>query len=247
MEREEYDRSYTLERGHWWFRGKREAVRALLRRIGTSCPSPGEVVLDVGCGTGGALEVLGPPGFAVGIDDHEEALLLARRRGRIRPVRATAVALPVASGSVDRLFLLDVLEHVPDDRSALCEVRRALRPGGTAVVHVPAHPSLWSPHDEVMHHVRRYRRSELVEKLVEAGLEPVVVTYTFAGILLPATVVRWWKRRSGGEIRADFGLVPRWANHALLGWQRCEAALLRRVSLPFGLSLAAVARPDGAS
>lgn len=245
MEHEEYDRMYALEREHWWFRGKREAVRALLRRAGIGTPARGEVVLDVGCGTGAALEALGPPGIAVGIDDHEEALDFARRRGPVRPLRATATALPVAGGSVHRLFLLDVAEHVPDDCALFGEVLRVLRGDGVAVVHVPAHPSLWSPHDEVMHHVRRYRRSELVEKLRDAGLEPVAVTYTFAGTLVPAAAIRWWKRRIGSEIRADFGLVPRWANRFLLAWQRGEAAWLRRRSLPFGLSLAAVVRPSG--
>lgn len=243
MEPEEYARLHALERDHWWFRGKRAAVSALLERAGVGPVRTGERIVDVGCGTGATLDAFGPGAVAVGLDDHAEALGFARVRAGARLARADATALPLAGRSVDRVFLLDVAEHVPDDRAAFAEVRRVLRPSGVAVVHVPAHPALWSPHDAAMHHVRRYTRAGLAAALTAAGLEPVVLTWTFAGILLPAAVVRRWKARSVRDGGADFGVAPGWANRPLALWHRLEAAWLRRAGLPFGLSLGAVARP----
>jgi SAM-dependent methyltransferase len=237
---------HRLERDHWWFRGKRAAVAALLERTGAGAPAPGERVVDVGCGTGAVLERFGAGAVAVGIDDHEDALRFAREKSGARLLRADARALPFASGSVDRLFLLDVAEHVPEDARVFDEIRRVLAPRGLAVVHVPAHPRMWSPHDEAMHHVRRYTRAELAARIADARLAPIVLSYTFGGILLPAVLVRAWKRRGGrgaaGE-RADFGVAPAWMNRLLAGWQRAEAAWLGRANLPLGLSLAAVVRP----
>jgi hypothetical protein len=102
---------------------------------------------------------------------------------------------------------------------------------------------MWSPHDEAMHHVRRYTRTELEARIAESGLATLVLTYTFAAILLPAALVRAVKRRDSSGERADFGVSPGWANAPLATWQRIEAAWLRRLDLPFGLSLAAVVRP----
>lgn len=236
---------HAIERTNWWFRGKRAAIAALLERAGWGPPRPGEVVLDIGCGTGAVLETLAPPGIPVGIDDHEVALAFVREHGTQRLLRGNATALPVRSASVGRAFLLDVAEHVGDDRAVFSELRRVLAPDGAGIVHVPAHPALWSPHDEVMHHVRRYRRDELERKLRDAGLDPVVLGWTFAAALPPAAAVRLVKRRAARGPSADFDIVPRRADRLLAAWQRIEAAWLARIPLPFGLSLAALVRPEG--
>jgi SAM-dependent methyltransferase len=239
---------HRLERDHWWFRGKRAAITALLERVGAAPPGPRDLVVDVGCGTGAILERFAAGAVAVGIDDHEDALRHAREKSGALLARSDARALPLPTASVDRLFLLDVAEHVPEDAAVFSEIRRVLKPTGLAVVHVPAHPRMWSPHDEAMHHVRRYTRTELEARIAEAGLAPVLLTYTFGALLLPAAAVRAWKRRgsardSAGE-RADFGVAPRWMNRVLAGWQRVEAAWLARANLPLGVSLAAVLRPE---
>ena len=245
MEPEEYGRMHRLERDHWWFRGKRAAIAALLDRAGAAPPGPRDLVVDVGCGTGAVLERFGAGALAVGIDDHEDALHYARRKSGARLARSDARALPFRTASVERIFLLDVAEHVPEDAAVFAEIRRVLKPTGLAVVHVPAHPRMWSPHDEAMHHVRRYTRAELEARISEAGLSPVLLTYTFGALLLPAVAVRAWKRRGErvADERADFGVAPGWMNRILAGWQAMEAAWLARANLPLGVSLAAVLRP----
>lgn len=246
MEPEEYGRMHRLERDHWWFRGKRAAIAALLGRAGAAPLGPRDLVVDVGCGTGAILERFAAGAVAVGIDDHEDALRYAREKSGALLVRSDARGLPFRSASVDRIFLLDVAEHVPEDAAVFAEIRRVLKPTGLAVVHVPAHPRMWSPHDEAMHHVRRYTRAELERRIAEAGLAAVLLTYTFGALLLPAAAVRAWKRRDDraeARERADFGVAPGWMNRVLAGWQRIEAAWLARANLPIGVSLAAVVRP----
>ena len=238
---------HRLERDHWWFRGKRAAIASLLDRAGASPPGPGDVVVDVGCGTGAILERFAAGAVAVGIDDHADALRYARERSGALLVRSDARGLPFGSGTVDRAFLLDVAEHVPEDAAVFAEIRRVLKPTGLAVIHVPAHPRMWSPHDEAMHHVRRYTRAELESRISEAGLTPILLTYTFGALLLPAAAVRAWKRRDSARAadeRADFGVAPSWMNRILAGWQGIEAGWLARANLPFGVSLAAVVRPE---
>lgn len=241
MELEEYGRLAALERRHWWFRAKRSFVDALLVRARAGPPPPGAVVVDIGCGAGGLLVGQGEGVVTVGLDDHAAALLHARRAGVRRLVQAGATAVPLADGCADRVFLLDVAEHVPDDRRAFAEVRRLLKPDGVALVHVPAHPRLWSRHDEAMHHVRRYTRSELEARLAEAGLEPVALSYTFGALLAPAAVLRLG-RGGARDDGTDFEATPRWADGPLAAWHRLEAAWLRRFGLPFGLSLGAAVR-----
>ena len=236
---------HRLERDHWWFRGKRAAIAALLDRAGVQAPGSRDLVVDVGCGTGAVLERFGAGAMAVGIDDHEDALRYARDKSGALLARSDARTLPFRTASIDQVFLLDVAEHIPEDAAVFAEIRRVLKPTGLAIVHVPAHPRLWSPHDEAMHHVRRYTRSELEARIAEAGLAPVLLTYTFGALLLPAAAVRAWKRRGAepaGE-RADFGVAPAWMNGVLAGWQRIEARWLARANLPIGVSLAAVLRP----
>lgn len=247
MEPEEYGRMHRLERNHWWFRGKRAAIAALLERLGAPCPGPRDVVVDVGCGTGAILERFAAGAVAVGIDDHAEALRHAREKSGALLVRSDARRLPFGGATVDRVFLLDVAEHVPEDAAVFAEIRRVLKPTGLAVIHVPAHPRMWSPHDEAMHHVRRYTRAELETRIAEAGLSPVIVTYTFGALLLPAVAVRAWKRRRparAADERADFGVAPAWMNRLLAGWQGIEARWLARADIPLGVSLAAVVRPQ---
>jgi SAM-dependent methyltransferase len=150
--------------------------------------------------------------------------------------------MPFADASFDLVTCLDVIEHTPDDRCTLRELRRVTRPGGTLVVTVPAYQALWSAHDVVNGHYRRYRVPELRAAAQEAGWCHVRDSYFNALLLAPAAVVRLTRRRSGPDSGcSELGLTPSWLN-GLLEWPlRAEAAMLRGgARLPFGLSLMAV-------
>jgi SAM-dependent methyltransferase len=234
-----------LEDHHWWFVGKRLLVAALLEdRLGAGTPR----VLDVGCGTGGVLAALPPRARAVGVERSRDAIAHCRRRGVAALACADGDRLPLRAGSIDAVLMMDVLEHFADEAAILGGVRRVLRPDGLLLVSVPAYQFLWSGHDEVLHHVRRYTARRLRRALEDNGFAVERVTYTNTVPLLPAVVVRGLlgRFRRGNEAGTDFRTHASWVNALLTAGYRAEAWAVRRVSLPCGLSVAAVARPGAA-
>jgi len=137
----------------------------------------------------------------------------------------------------------DVIEHVEDDDQALREFHRVLRPGGIAVLTVPALQWLWSPHDEVLGHFRRYHRKPLHRKLQAAGFEQLKLTYV-TSFLLPLMVVhRMWIRLVGAGARGT-GItpVPFVIDRLFLAIQELETFFVHTSGLPWGASLVAVVR-----
>lgn len=241
MHPEEFRQMQALEENHWWFHGKRLLLRALLAQVGQR---EGRRMLDIGCGTGGVLKVLAGRGTIVGIDLDDLALAFCREKGLDDVARASALQLPFASGCFDVCVMMDVLEHVDEEGALLAEVRRVLRPGGAVIVSVPAFALLWSQHDVTFEHRRRYRRGQLEARLREAGLRVEWSSYTNFFVFPPTFVWRALRRWGGvaPDRRTDFFTLPRLLNQALIATYRCEAALLRHIPLPFGVSVACVAR-----
>ena len=228
-----------IEGWHFWFVARRQMVDCLLK---TACPRGGGRVLDVGCGTGTNAGVLRAHGRrVVGVDYRPEGLRAAQQeqRGDAVFVQASATHLPFVDGAYDVVTALDVLEHV-DDRTALDEIRRVLRPGGSILITVPAMPWLWSVRDDEAGHLRRYRRSGLIELLSSGGLELQRVTY-YQFFLFPLVLVRVLRPKSAAA-RNQEEQPGRMLNSLLCWVNGAEVGLTRFVSWPFGSSLVAVCR-----
>jgi SAM-dependent methyltransferase len=233
MRPEAYAEMRAVEERHWWFRGRRALLWALLWRAG-GVPYPARI-LDAGCGTGRNLVELSSLGSAAGVDPAAEAVEACRERG-LDVRQATLDRLPFDDGSFDLLLATDVLEHVDDDGAALRELRRVAAPGALLLVTVPAHPRLWSEHDVALHHRRRYRRAELLSRVRSAGFDPVVVTWWNAFLLAPIAVARRLGRSS---------TTPGSADRLLGALLAVEARLVRGgTDLPAGVSLALAAKAD---
>jgi SAM-dependent methyltransferase len=231
---------FLNEDRYWWFVSRRELVLDLVRGLGTPADAQ---LLDVGCGTGATATALRAFGRVQGVDSSPLALECCTRRGLNEIQLGRAEELPQTSESIDVIVATDILEHLDDDLAALAEFRRVLKPGGHAVITVPAYQALWSEHDEALMHRRRYIAAGLGERIRGAGFETVRLSYALA-FLLPLALGRLRRRKpvAGRVAEAQVPALPEAPNSALIRFQRLETALLRRMNLPWGLSVVAVIR-----
>jgi SAM-dependent methyltransferase len=243
MEERAYLEMYEQEDRHWWFRGRRALIWALLSRI--ELPQK-PTLLDAGCGTGRNLVEFGTLGPATGVDPSADAVEFCRRRG-IENVRCAGLeALPFESGQFDLLLACDVLEHIQDDMGALAELRRVASDGAHLVITVPAYQWMWTEHDVQLHHVRRYTYRIMRDRVLASGWDVVHATY-FNSILLPVVAAaRLAARRSSRRGHTDLDRTPSLLNGALELPLKLEAALITRgARFPAGVSLGLVCRRSG--
>lgn len=246
MARREFDELYQLEDFYWWFVGRRRLVHNLLRQYAVQ-PSDNRPlrVLDAGCGTGGTMSALGDIGELYGCDIESDALEYCRLRGFTRIAAAEVERLPFGPESFDAVVSCDVLEHIPDDIGALREMHGLLRPGGVLVATVPAHPFLWSEHDEALAHVRRYTRHEFVGKLQEVGYRvekcSAAVSFVFP-LILTFRLLQRLRPSSSQTPKTDLRILPPPVNRGLIALLGLETWLMRYTDLPVGTSFAVVAR-----
>ncbi len=248
MEPTFYEDYYRHENGHWWFRWRYDLITKLVASLKQD---PNFRILDAGCGTGQMTKQLEEIGHAVGLDSANEAIEYARSRGVERLVRGSITDPPFADGSFDCVLALDVIEHVDDDMGILTSLYEVIKPGGHLIITVPAFDALWSEHDEINHHKRRYRSPQLRRLMEEAGFTVDRVTYCNTALYLPVLLTRKTKnllrslsRQRAGEhrpLQSDLGDYPRPVNDALYALMKAETRLMERFDMPFGVSILAVA------
>ncbi len=246
MKHEEYERMYRFEDRYWWFVARRHLITSLLQ---TYYPRDGRLhILDIGCGTGAMLDELAPFGPVVGADFSPEALQFCVTRGvGANLARADVRRLPFADASFDVVTAMDIVEHIDDDKAASCEIFRVLRPGGRLLVTVPAFSSLWSEHDEALHHHRRYTVPRLKDLFQRVGLTVDKVSYTVTTLFPAIWMFRQVsnllpKQRADGEKNADLIHFSAPVNAALLALSQWETRLVHRRNLPFGVTVVCIAR-----
>lgn len=244
----------SVEDKHFWFQARNLLVSLLTGQL-TRFLRPGYRVLEIGCGNGNVLRTLSRvcrQGIVVGFDLFLEGLLLASRRTNCALVQGD-IRFPPFGAPFDIVCMLDVLEHIRDDRAALSRAWELVVPGGVILITVPARASLWSYFDVVSGHVRRYEERELHDKLRNAGFS-VEFTSPYLATIYPLV----WLSRRWQELRCRRGpldskqqhdlarqqlrIVPV-LNSVLTSWLELEVRLVAsRRRLPLGASLIAVAR-----
>ncbi|MDX1718277.1 MAG: class I SAM-dependent methyltransferase [Anderseniella sp.] len=245
MERDIYLRLDALQDSHWWFCARRDVIRETLKRI---CPDNRKVrILEAGCGTGGNLKMLSAFGDVAAFEPDREALVMAGAKGAYQLQQGSLPeGIPAYDGAFDMVVALDVLEHVERDVESLAALRKRLAPGGRMVLTVPAFPFLWSRHDETHHHFRRYTRKSLSEAFDQAGFEIEHLTYYNSFLFPLVAALRLGRRALGLSETADDQMPSPAVNKVLKTIFSGERKLVSRFSLPFGVSLLAVARNPGA-
>ncbi len=232
------------ETHHFWYHGFRASFRPVLQQIAGGRRDL--QLLDCGCGTGYNLQqLLRPYGRAFGFDLSEDSMRRGRA-ARLPIARANMHHIPFRSGIFDVVTSFDALQSVPDDRAALREIARVLKPGGHVVLNVTALELLRGDHSDVWGELRRYTPRAAERLLVDAGLQPVRIAFVFASILPMVLGIRLVQRMlsmfRGPSGEEDLQVPAAPVNTALAWLVRGEAALARRVPMPFGSSLMIVGR-----
>lgn len=242
MDRDYELQTHQVEDRHWWYRGRRTVIEGVLK--GIELP-PDARILDAGCGSGRNMVELARHGAVTGVELSQTSVELARERGCGEVVAGSILEMPFADASFDLAVSLDVIEHLQDDLGALRELRRVVAPGGALLVTVPAYQWLWSGHDEINHHHRRYTRRSLQCVAEQAGWRQARTTY-FNFLLLPVAIAlrvleRFNTRTT--ESSLDLWVPPQPLNALLERPLSMEAAAIARGGrIPAGLSLLAVFR-----
>ncbi|HQY31913.1 MAG TPA: class I SAM-dependent methyltransferase, partial [Thermomicrobiales bacterium] len=166
MKSEYYGEYYEHENNHWWFKWRFDMITEIVEALPRN---ESFRLLDAGCGTGQMTKLLEKYGDAVGLELAPEAIAFARKRGVQNIVQGSITDPPFPAGSFDLVLSLDVIEHVDNDVQILESLFEIVKPGGHLIVTVPAFQSLWSQHDEINQHKRRYRVPQLRKMIENAG------------------------------------------------------------------------------
>ncbi len=243
MDRDYELQTHQVEDRHWWYRGRRTVLAGVIS--GLELPAPARI-LDAGCGSGRNMVELARFGTVTAVELSGTSVALARERDVGEVISGSVLEMPFAEDSFDLAVSLDVIEHLQDDLAALRELRRTVVPGGALLITVPAYQWLWSGHDEINHHHRRYTRRSLQRVAEQAGWRQLRTTY-FNSLLLPAAillrVLDRVNRAKTTESSLDLWVPPAPVNWLLERPLALEAALIARGGrIPAGLSLLAVFR-----
>jgi ubiquinone/menaquinone biosynthesis C-methylase UbiE len=236
-----YEAEYHHEMTHWWYRERRRLFRRLIQSY--LIPSHAKCA-DVGTSTGTNLTLFSDlnVGQAIGLEYEFEAIQLAIKKNTYSIVQGSAEKMPFVDGEFDLVTCTDVLEHVSDDVSALSEINRILRPGGYALITVPAFKILWGHQDVISHHIRRYRLAELEQKIESSGFV-VIESFYFNWIMfVPVLIIRILSRIVRSRIRSEGDINSPLINKALSLVFRVDCLLSRYLRFPFGVSALVLAK-----
>lgn len=229
---------YSVERTHWWYRVRRLIVHNLIARYASKRQLK---ILDVGCGTGTLLGELSRYGEAQGVDISPKAVAFCQERGMANARTGNVTAIGFPDNSFDVVLALDILEHVADDVGAIAEIRRVLKPGGLAIVFVPAFMSLWGSTDLLSEHYRRYRLPELREKL-GAGFTVLWSSYFNTFLFAPIALWRLANRITKLHSASEMELNNPFINTMLFAIFFSESKVACVTKMPFGVSAMVVSR-----
>jgi ubiquinone/menaquinone biosynthesis C-methylase UbiE len=246
MDHSVYQQFYKIEKDHWWFKGMRAICRRVLKRAKVNNDKTSRC-LDIGCGTGLWTIELAEQGEVYGLDFSPEALSFCQKRGLKGLMRASAMSLPLIQDSFETITALGLIEHLDDDKGFLAELYRICAPGGYILILTSAYEVLWSRHDEIVHHKRRYTRRQLESLSAMSGFEIVYTSYVNTILFPPILAIRLFQwlvgaSAEGGQGSPDLFLPRPLINKLLYGLLWTEARLLNFFAFPFGVGIVLLAR-----
>lgn len=240
MRRQAYQEMKTNEDHHWWFVARRKIIQKVLNKYVDV--SPDNKILEIGCGSGGNLEMLKNYGQLYAMEYDAETRETANQRNICNVVGGSLPDNLPFTEKFDLICILDVIEHIENDKACLTTIDSMLKPGATLLVTVPAYRFLWSAHDVVNHHKRRYTKTSLRTLFNGTDMDVIYSSY-FNSMLFPVVaLVRLIRNLTGKEEQFDVKMPSRTANFLLTKIFSLERYILPSYALPFGVSLLLVAQ-----
>jgi len=238
-----YHSQYVAEDKYWWFIARN---RILENTVRTFCKiNKSFNLLDVGCGTGGFASLLKDDCNVIGIDTSDIALDYSRKRGLTNLKNCYLNQFDKSLyGKIDAITMLDVIEHIEDDKAVVKEAYEILDSGGYMIASVPAYQWLWSRHDEIHMHYRRYTVPQFKKLFNDAGFKVMYASYFNSILFLPAVLKRFMDKITGGDKKNDAPIdeVPDFINTIFTDLFLIEKSWIPKVMMPFGLSIVLVAK-----
>ena len=246
MNKVEYATMAEREKTYWWHLGRLEIIQTYLKQLRKNNKSSKLKILNVGCGTGGTIDMLEKFGVVDNVDISNDAINFMKQNGYKRIRKVSGIKLPYKDGAFNVVGAFDVLEHIDDHVGALKEWARVINKNGSVVITVPAYQWLWTDHDVSLHHKRRYTIKRLCQAAAEAGLQPEKISYAIAFSLPLVVGFRFLNkildRKTDSE--TSYVNVPGWMNTLFTRLLYIEACFHAFVRFPTGTSVIAVLRKE---
>ncbi|MBI3335408.1 MAG: class I SAM-dependent methyltransferase [Candidatus Portnoybacteria bacterium] len=229
---------------HWWLKSRREAILGMIKHCHRNSR-----IIEIGCGGGALLSDLRRIGFnnITGVDNSAEAINACKGKGLRDVYQLDGAKLDFRDNSFDMVVASDVLEHIEDDTLALKEWHRILSTKGLVIIFVPAFSFLWSKHDELNHHYRRYTRRMLCDRLEKTGFKIERSGYWSILLFMPLCLARFVENFFGRNFVKTLpqkkSISVDILNSLLSGLMGIENyALFKGIDFPFGASFYAISR-----
>ena len=239
MENKIFERMLSLESNHWWFVARRKIIFSAINNL----RFPGKIrILEAGCGNGCNLSMLSHFGEVIAFEKNEGAFERAKSKkiGQIFKAELPYDLPKNIKKNFDLIVMLDVLEHIDDDSQSLTTVKNLMKDKGLILITVPAYQWLWSEHDVHHHHIRRYSKSPLKEKLDISGFKVKYISY-FNTLLFPFALIERMKQRIFPSKEEIFNMPNKRINFLFEKIFSFESNFINKMSFPFGLSLIVIA------
>ena len=187
MNKQYYTEYYHLERSHWWFKARLEILEALLKE---NINKPKYRILNAGVATGATTTMLEKYGDVTSLEYDKDCCEFLEKSVGIDVINGSLTELPFEDETFDMVCAFDVIEHIENDGLAVEEIHRVLKDGGYVFLTVPTFSFLWSQHDEINHHFRRYTLKTFQEVVESRGIKVTFKSYFNFFLFLPIFAIR---------------------------------------------------------
>lgn len=239
-----YHKNYELENNYFWFISRQNILTKIIRKLVKL--NKNAEILDIGCGTGGFASALkdSVDNNVLCLDTEEIALEYCKKRGLNNIYKGLLTDFDFSKNNIEFALMLDVIEHIENDSEVVSQVYDTLQEGGYFLATVPAYQWMWSHHDIIHMHYRRYSKKHFEDLLKSQGFQIIYSSY-FNTFLFP---IVWLKRQFDRLLKKEkedgnpIDEVPKIINSVFEKIFSLESLFIPKISLPFGLSIVVLAK-----